>query len=81
MTIGQELEHLRRAHDLSILDMCNILDCSEPEYYRIVRDEICLSVYQLVCAIIALQNPLKSVLQSPMPPYHILNPAYKDYEY
>ncbi len=81
MTIGQKLEHLRRVRGLSILDMCNILDCVESEYYRIICGKIRPTIFQLICAVVALKDPLKSIRQSSAPPYHILNREYKDYEY
>lgn len=40
MTIGQELEFIRKKAGLSIVDICNIMDVSETDYEKICSGSV-----------------------------------------
>ena len=63
MTIGAEIDSIRKNLGLSVVDMCNIFDVKEFEYFLIVRGQYKLSVFQLIMFVSSVCKPLNSVLK------------------
>ena len=63
MTIGAEIDSIRKNLGLSVVDMCNIFDVKESEYFLIVRGQYKLSVFQLIMFVSSACKPLNSVLK------------------
>ncbi len=63
MTIGAEIDSIRKNLGLSVVDMCNIFDVKESEYFLIVRGQYKLSVFQLIMFVSSVCKPLNSVLK------------------
>lgn len=61
MSLGREIESIRKSCNLSIVDVCNILHVTENEYHRIVVYNRNLTTYQLIMFICATHVPLKSI--------------------
>ncbi len=61
MTVGTEIDSIRKNLGLSVIDMCNIFDVKESEYFLIVRGQYKLSVFQLIMFISSVKSPLKSI--------------------
>lgn len=63
MTIGAEIDSIRKNLGLSVVDMCNIFDVKESEYFLIVRGQYKLSIFQLIMFVSSVCKPLNSVLK------------------
>lgn len=63
MTIGAEIDSIRKNLGLSVVDMCNIFNVKESEYFLIVRGQYKLSVFQLIMFVSSVCKPLNSVLK------------------
>lgn len=61
MTIGQELEFIRKKAGLSIVDICNIMDVSETDYEKICSGSVVSTIYQLIMIISSCQHALSFV--------------------
>lgn len=61
MTLGREIEHIRLMRNLSVLDVCNAMGISEPEYRSMVVHRYHPSVYQLIMFILLTEHHLDSV--------------------
>ena len=62
MLLGQEIEKLRIKYGIPVWIMCNSLNLlTEQEYWRIVSNRGCLSVYQLIMLVSLFQHPLDNI--------------------
>lgn len=61
MTIGQEIEAIRKKHKFSILYICNAIGVSEADYFKIITGKSRPNTYQLIMFIIATKTPLNSI--------------------
>ncbi len=61
MTVGQELEFIRKKSGVSILEICNALNVSESEYRHICSDTINPTIYQLIMFIFVCRRALSFV--------------------
>lgn len=62
MTLGREIEHIRLLRNLSVLDVCNAMGISEPEYSRLVVHQYYPTVFQLIMFVSLAEYPLESLL-------------------
>ena len=59
MTLGQEIEKLRREHNIPIWYMCNVFDVlTEIEYHNIIKNHVHLTIFQLISVIETFRCPL-----------------------
>ncbi|MBQ2844608.1 MAG: helix-turn-helix transcriptional regulator [Alphaproteobacteria bacterium] len=61
MTVGQELEFIRKKSGVSILEICNALNVSESEYRNICSDAINPTIYQLIMFVFVCRRALSFV--------------------
>ncbi len=62
MTLGREIEHIRLMRNLSVLDVCNAMGISEPEYKRMIVHQYYPTVFQLIMFVSLAEHPLESLL-------------------
>ena len=62
MTLGREIEHIRLLRNLSVLDVCNAMGISEPEYSRLIVHQYYQTVFQLIMFVSLAECPLESLL-------------------
>ncbi len=61
MTIGHEIEYVRKLRGLSIIDVCNAMAIQENEYWHIYNGKFRPSVYQLIMFISVARYPLETI--------------------
>lgn len=61
MSIGQELEYIRKKCGLSIIDVCNSMNVSESEYNYMCSHSIKPNTYQLIMFISASKHPISFI--------------------
>ena len=61
MSIIREIEEYRKAHNIPIYQMCNILDVTEASYNSMLLHNIRPDVYQMIMFICATEHPLSTL--------------------
>lgn len=57
MTLGQEIEYIRKLRGFSIVYMCNALNVLETDYMHIISHSGPLSTYQKIMLVAATEYP------------------------
>ena len=57
MTLGQEIEYIRKLRGFSVVYMCNALNILETDYMHIISHGGPLSIYQKIMLVAATEHP------------------------